>query len=331
MGTQPVANEETIRAAFAAFDVDESGAIDAGELGGLVESLGGILSQDELAAALRLLDKDGDGTISYDEFAAWWARGSEDLDGDGQAGELEKALGRLKELGQQRYHVDIHTACWRGDLAVVSRLLEQPDAVHDRDITEYGDMNSPLHYAAYTGSLPLCQLLVQHKAKVNATNALGCTPLFFAAQQERLEVVKYLLEQGADAKIRESEMSAVDVTSSMAVLDLFKAIKGEKPSPPQRPEATAVRPTSITIAWATGASKLNESLPISGFKVKVVAAGAKPILRLGGPYPLQMTLEKLQPDTEYAIQVAAVSLHGASDYCAPVSVATLPGCSYVLR
>ena len=58
-------DNETIRAAFAAFDADGSGSIDASELLELVESLGGILSPDEFQAALRLLDKDGNGVISY--------------------------------------------------------------------------------------------------------------------------------------------------------------------------------------------------------------------------------------------------------------------------
>ncbi|KDO23987.1 hypothetical protein SPRG_10684 [Saprolegnia parasitica CBS 223.65] len=231
-------DDETIRAAFAAFDTDGSGSIDTTELVELVESLGGILSPDEFQAALKLLDKDGNGVISYNEFAAWWRHAGDDLDGDGATGELEKALSRLKELGQQRYHVDIHTACWKGDVAVVERLLEH-DVVNDRDATEFGDMNAPLHYAAYQGHLPLCRLLIEKKAKINATNAVGCTALFFASQQEHTSVVQYLLEQGADAKLRESEhlLSAIDVTSSMAVLDTFRAIRGESKSISQACEA----------------------------------------------------------------------------------------------
>ncbi|OQS06494.1 hypothetical protein THRCLA_20363 [Thraustotheca clavata] len=317
-------NRETIRAAFQAFDDDGSGTIDVTEFHELVKSLEGVLTPDQFQDALKLLDKDGNGVISFEEFEAWWMQQSEDVDGDGQVNELEKVLSRLKELGQERFHVDIHTACWSGHLDVVERLLEN-DVVNERDSTEFGDMNSPLHYAAYKGNLPLCKLLINNKAKVNATNASGCTPLFFASQQEKEEVVKYLLEQGADAKLREAEhqFSPVDVASSIQILEIFKSIRGDKPSLPQRLEAADIKPTSITITWAEAAAKINQALPISGFKIKVTQYGAKPMIKLTGSYPLNFKLEKLKPGIEYSIQISAVSLHGASDYCDPLVVNTI--------
>jgi hypothetical protein len=39
--------------------------------------------------------------------------------------------------------------------------------VNAEDSSEYGQRYRPLHYAAYQGHLPLCQLLVQQGAKVN--------------------------------------------------------------------------------------------------------------------------------------------------------------------
>ncbi|RHY14246.1 hypothetical protein DYB25_006980 [Aphanomyces astaci] len=130
---------ETIRAAFRAFDEDGSGRIDANELSDLVTSLGGVMSSVELQAALRVLDKDGDGVVDQDEFEKWWTSASDDLDGDGRLGQLETALARLKEHGQKRFHVDIHTACWHGHLDVVTRLVEADrEVVHAKDTTEFG-------------------------------------------------------------------------------------------------------------------------------------------------------------------------------------------------
>jgi Ca2+-binding EF-hand superfamily protein len=54
---------ETIRAAFANYDEDKSGAIDIRELQNLVEDLGGALHEDDLKKALKVLDKDQSGKI----------------------------------------------------------------------------------------------------------------------------------------------------------------------------------------------------------------------------------------------------------------------------
>ena len=60
---------------FRGYDKDGSGAIDARELGALCASLGRNLTAEELAQALGVLDKDGGGEVSFDEFSKWWAMG----------------------------------------------------------------------------------------------------------------------------------------------------------------------------------------------------------------------------------------------------------------
>lgn len=129
---------ETVRAAFAFYDADSSGTIDAAELRSLVADLGGYLTDKELATALSSLDRDGNGTIDEDEFLTWWTAQSDDLDGDGQVGELERALERVKASGQDRFRVDIHAAAWRGAVDVVQRLLQDDaDLAHETDTSEY--------------------------------------------------------------------------------------------------------------------------------------------------------------------------------------------------
>ncbi|RQM26457.1 hypothetical protein B5M09_002356 [Aphanomyces astaci] len=223
---------ETIRAAFRAFDEDGSGRIDANELSDLITSLGGVMSSVELQEALRVLDKDGDGVVDQDEFEKWWTSASDDLDGDGRLGQLETALARLKEHGQKRFHVDIHTACWHGHLDVVTRLVEADrEIVHAKDTTEFG-------------------------------------------------VHSRYLSNRDDSNRR----------------------------PP--------------------ASKPSESLPISGYKIKVtLLLSNEPLtttLQLVGPHPTTLWLDKLVQDASYTVQVAAVTLHGASDYSIGTVISTLP-------
>ena len=59
---------------FRRFDVDDSGTIDATELGALMAevSSGVALSAEELDLAVAELDKDGSGAIGFDEYASWF-------------------------------------------------------------------------------------------------------------------------------------------------------------------------------------------------------------------------------------------------------------------
>lgn len=127
---------ETIYAAFACYDEDNSGWIDATELRHLVADLGGVLTERDFSKALHILDRDNNGVIDKDEFAAWWAGQSEDNEA---FGEVEKTLARLKDLGRQRFKVDIHTACWNGFTDVVARLVEEgSELVNQKDSSDYG-------------------------------------------------------------------------------------------------------------------------------------------------------------------------------------------------
>ncbi|KAF1789230.1 Ankyrin repeat-containing domain [Phytophthora cactorum] len=164
---------ETVRAAFACYDEDGSGWIDAAELRHLVSDLGGVLTERDFHKALRLLDRDSNGVIDRDEFTQWWVGQSE---GNEAVGEVEKALARLKDFGRQRFRVDIHTACWNGFEDVVERLVEDgSELVNERDSSEYG-----VSWVFYDGA--------------GGENGSGCTPVFFAAQQGHVEVVKLLLQ-----------------------------------------------------------------------------------------------------------------------------------------
>ena len=67
---------QAARNAFAAFDADHTGSIDASELVHLCTSLGQSLADDELTQLLEALDTNGDGSISLEEFTSYWSTGS---------------------------------------------------------------------------------------------------------------------------------------------------------------------------------------------------------------------------------------------------------------
>ena len=53
----------------------EDERIDAAGFEGLCKGLGHALDEEQLQRAMSSLDLDGDGTVDFDEFLAWWVRG----------------------------------------------------------------------------------------------------------------------------------------------------------------------------------------------------------------------------------------------------------------
>lgn len=60
--------------AFAKYDQDDSGSIDAVELGALLEDLGVTPTEERLREAFERFDTDKNGLITFDEFEDWWHR-----------------------------------------------------------------------------------------------------------------------------------------------------------------------------------------------------------------------------------------------------------------
>jgi Ca2+-binding EF-hand superfamily protein len=62
------------RIIFNKYDRDHSGHISATEFHDLCYDMGHYLSREEIIQAVKMLDKDGCGKISYEEFLGWWRR-----------------------------------------------------------------------------------------------------------------------------------------------------------------------------------------------------------------------------------------------------------------
>lgn len=98
-------------------------------------------------------------------------------------------------------------AALKGELALARRLIERRAEVNKPGWT-------PLHYAAShpeAASEGLVRLLLEHHAYIDAESPNKTTPLMMAARYGHPLVVKLLLEEGADASLRnEQGLTALD-------------------------------------------------------------------------------------------------------------------------
>lgn len=89
----------------------------------------------------------------------------------------------------------IHTAADQGDVAGVKRQLAwgvRPDGKH------LWTRRTPLIEAAANGHLDVVRLLVENGADVNLKGEAWEGPLHFAAERGHVEIVQFLLDHGAD-------------------------------------------------------------------------------------------------------------------------------------
>lgn len=98
-------------------------------------------------------------------------------------------------------------AALKGKLELVRRLIDRQAEVNKPGW-------APLHYAATHASersLPVVRLLLEHHAFIDAQSPNGSTPLMMAALYGNPQVVRLLLEEGADTAMKnEQGLSAID-------------------------------------------------------------------------------------------------------------------------
>jgi ankyrin repeat protein len=94
--------------------------------------------------------------------------------------------------------MSIQTAARTGNLTEVERQLALGVNVNSR---HYFTRDTPLIEAAYSGHVEIVKILIDHGADVNLKGEAWCGPLHAAALGGHVEVVKLLLHHGADVNI----------------------------------------------------------------------------------------------------------------------------------
>lgn len=112
-------------------------------------------------------------------------------------------------------------ACYRGNTEVAEYL-----AKHVKDINYISDSGTALAAVAVKGDVKMAKILLENKADPNIADALGVTPLVYAAQFENIELIKLLLKYKASKTYKDKEgrtpLDHADFTKNQEVINLLK-------------------------------------------------------------------------------------------------------------
>lgn len=111
-------------------------------------------------------------------------------------------------------------AAFDGDLPTVKMLVLEKKA----SVNKQGW--APIHYAATNGHLQIVQFLMAHGARVNAFSPSETTPLMMSIGSGNDDLIKYLLDNGADLSLRNHEgYTAIDIAQLFGKDDIRDGLK----------------------------------------------------------------------------------------------------------
>jgi ankyrin repeat protein len=107
-----------------------------------------------------------------------------------------------------------------GDLPVVKTLVLQKKAM----VNHIGW--TPLHYACTKGNLEVAQFLIANGAMVDGLSPGNTTALMMAVQSGNEQLVKLLLDKGADLQLRNANgLSAIDIADIYDKLGISEGLR----------------------------------------------------------------------------------------------------------
>lgn len=132
---------------------------------------------------------------------------------------LADAPGVKVDVRNLRDESALMLAALRGQEKLVVQLVARGAAVNKAGWT-------PLHYAATGGHLRIAAFLIGAHADANAESPNGTTPLMMAAMYSNSDMVKLLLESGAEAYPRnDQDLSAEDFAAKAGRDDSVRLIR----------------------------------------------------------------------------------------------------------
>jgi ankyrin repeat protein len=117
--------------------------------------------------------------------------------------------GSMKVFGvlMKQPRIDLEAPAINGNTALMMAAYRNNSAAATALLARGAVVTRPgwtaLHYAAAGGSAPIGTALLERGAGIDATSPSGMTPLMLAAREGKEDMVKLLLERGANASLRD--------------------------------------------------------------------------------------------------------------------------------
>lgn len=141
---------------------------------------------------------------------------------------------------------------------------------------------SALHYAATGGNVEMIKLLLDHGANIEARSPNESTPLMMAARYGSFDGVQLLLRAGADPRAQNQlAMDALDFAASAERPDSMELLTEAKRRTPMRPRASAPA-AAATPALASTPAPVPAPTPAA---VAAPPASARPVAPTAPPVP----------------------------------------------
>lgn len=125
--------------------------------------------------------------------------------------------------------IDVETMARNGDNALMIACFKANKLAVQALIDKGAEVNrpgwAPLHYAAASGSNEIVQILLDHSAYIDAESPNKTTPIMMAARGGYILTVKLLLDEGADATLKNDlGMTAIDFAEKYNFKDIAEGL-----------------------------------------------------------------------------------------------------------
>lgn len=178
----------------------------------------------------------------------------------GIVGRIAVIAGLLMLGAQGVWAGDIHEAVRRGDLDRVLEIIRlRPRTIEERDtmrpVSEALPMlqqATPLHFAAQSGRADIVRALLDAGADVNAKNPQDITPLHLAAWAGNREIVELLVSRGADVRLRNHRgegLSALDIAAMTGSAEVVRFLLGHGADARSADPVKRATPLHLAAAW----------------------------------------------------------------------------------